>query len=95
MVGIQNWIDEWIKDMEWEFQKDFPISMNIFTDKTKKELESRIGGEVRQDVDKDTERHGTQKELYAEAGFDTASMIHEAEKLVGISTQVISEKTGS
>ena len=52
--GIIDWIDEWIKDMEWKFQKDFPITMDIFTDKTKKELESRIGGEVRQDVDKDT-----------------------------------------
>ena len=33
--GIIEWIDEWVKDMEWEFQKDFPISMDIFTDKTK------------------------------------------------------------
>ena len=39
--------------------------------------------------------HGTQKELYAEAGFDTASMIKEAEKLVGISTTALNEKTGS
>ena len=49
--GITEWIDEWVKDIEWEYQKDFPISMDIFTDKTKKELESRIQGEVRQDVD--------------------------------------------
>ena len=34
--GIQDWIDSQLKDMEWELQKDFPISMNIFTDKTKK-----------------------------------------------------------
>jgi 1-deoxy-D-xylulose-5-phosphate synthase len=39
--------------------------------------------------------HGTQKELHAEAGFDTASMIKEAEKLVGVPTKALNEKTGS
>jgi hypothetical protein len=73
--GITEWIDEWIKDVEWEFQKDFPISMDIFTDKTKKELESRIGGEVRQDVDKDTERHETQKELLQSKGISEEPII--------------------
>jgi hypothetical protein len=34
--GITEWIDEYVKDMEWEFQKDFPISMDIFTDNTKR-----------------------------------------------------------
>jgi hypothetical protein len=55
--GITDWIENWVKDLEWEYQKDFPISMDIFTDKTKRELQSRIQGEVRKDVDKDTERH--------------------------------------
>jgi hypothetical protein len=73
--GITEWIDEWVKDMEWEFQKDFPISMDIFTDKTKKELESRIGGEVRQDVDKDTERHKTQKDLLQSKGVSEEPII--------------------
>ena len=73
--GIIDWIDEWIKDMEWKFQKDFPITMDIFTDKTKKELESRIGGEVRQDVDKDTERHETQKELLQSKGISEEPII--------------------
>ena len=73
--GITEWIDEYVKDMEWEFQKDFPISMDIFTDNTKKQLESRIGGEVRQDVDKDTERHGTQKELLQSKGISEEPII--------------------
>jgi hypothetical protein len=73
--GITEWIDEYVKDVEWEFQKDFPISMDIFTDKTKKELESRIGGEVRQDVDKDTERHETQKELLQSKGISEEPII--------------------
>jgi hypothetical protein len=73
--GITEWIDEYVKDVEWEFQKDFPISMDIFTDKTKKELESRIQGEVRQDVDKDTERHETQKELLQSKGISEEPII--------------------
>jgi hypothetical protein len=73
--GITEWIDEYVKDIEWEFQKDFPISMDIFTDKTKKELESRIQGEVRQDVDKDTERHETQKELLQSKGISEEPII--------------------
>ena len=73
--GITEWIDEWVKDIEWEFQKYFPISMDIFTDKTKKELESRIQGEVRQDVDKDTERHETQKELLKIKGISEEPII--------------------
>ena len=71
-------IDEVIdiyKDMEWEFQEDFPISMDIFTDNTKKQLESRIGGEVRQDVDKDTERHETQKKLLQSKGISKEPII--------------------
>jgi hypothetical protein len=73
--GIQDWIDSQLKDMEWELQKDFPISMDIFTDKTKKELESRIGGEIRQDVGKDTERHKTQKELLQSKGISEEPII--------------------
>jgi hypothetical protein len=73
--GIQDWIDSQLKDMEWELQKDFPISMDIFTNNTKKQLEIRIGGEVRQDVDKDTERHETQKELLQSKGISEEPII--------------------
>lgn len=73
--GIQDWIDSQLKDLKWEFQKDFPISMDMFTDKTKKDLESRIKGEIRQDVDKDTERHETQKELLKSQGISEEPII--------------------
>ena len=73
--NIIDWIDEWVKDLEWEHQKDFPITMDIFTDNTKKQLESRIQGEVRQDVDKDTERHETQKELLQSKGVSKEPII--------------------
>ena len=39
------------------------------------ELESRIQGEVRQDVDKDTERHETQKELLKIKGISEEPII--------------------
>ena len=73
--GITDWIENWVKDLEWEYQKDFPISMDIFTDKTKRELQSRIQGEVRKDVDKDTERHETQKELLKSKGISKEPII--------------------
>jgi hypothetical protein len=73
--GIQDWIDSQLKDMEWELQKDFPISMNIFTDKTKKELKSRIRGKIRQDVGKDTERHEIQKSLLKSKGISEEPII--------------------
>jgi hypothetical protein len=73
--GITEWIDEWVKNMKWETKTNFPITMDIFTDNTKKQLESRIGGEVRQDVDKDTERHGTQKELLQSKGVSKEPII--------------------
>jgi len=73
--GIQDWIDSQLKDMEWELQKDFPISMNIFTDKTKKELKSRIRGKIRQDVGKDIERHEIQKSLLKSKGISEEPII--------------------
>ena len=73
--GITEWIDEYVKDMEWEFQKDFPISMDIFTDKTKKELQNRIGGEIRQDVGKDIERHKVQQDLLKSQGISKEPII--------------------
>jgi hypothetical protein len=73
--GIQDWIDSQLKDLKWEFQKDFPISMDMFTDKTKKDLESRIKGEIRQDVDKDIERHKTQQNLLKSQGISKEPII--------------------
>ena len=73
--GITEWVDMYVKDMKWETKTNFPITMDIFTDNTKKQLENRIGGEVRQDVDKDTERHGTQKELLQSQGISKEPII--------------------
>lgn len=73
--GIQDWIDSQLKDMKWEQKKDFPISMDIFTNKTKTDLENRIEGEVRQDVGKDIERHETQKELLKSKGISDEPII--------------------
>jgi len=73
--GIQDWIDNQLKDTKWEYKTNFPISMDIFTDKTKKELQSRIGGEVKQDVDKDIERHKTQQNLLKSQGISKEPII--------------------
>ena len=73
--GITEWIDSELKDLSWEYQKDFPITMDIFTDKTKKELESRMQGEIMQYVDKDSERHETQKELLQSVGISQEPII--------------------
>ena len=73
--GITEWIDNYIKDLQWEYKKDFPISMEMFTDNTKKQLENRLQGEVRQDVDKDIERHQTQKELLQSKGISKEPII--------------------
>jgi hypothetical protein len=58
--SFNNWINEWLVNIEWEYQKDFPISMDIFSDKSQKELRERISGLVRSDVDRDEERHQAQ-----------------------------------
>jgi hypothetical protein len=49
--------------------------MDIFSDITKRELKSRIQGEVRKDVDNDTERHETQKELLKSKGISKEPII--------------------
>ena len=73
--SINNWIDEWIADIEWEYHKDFPITMDIFSDKSKKELEERISGMVRSDVDRDEERHQNQRELLKSHGISEEPII--------------------
>jgi hypothetical protein len=73
--GIQDWIDTQLKDLKWETKINFPITMDIFGDKTQKELKSRIGGEIRQDVDKDIERHKTQQNLLKSQGISKEPII--------------------
>lgn len=73
--GIIDWIDNWVKDIQWEHKTDFPISMDIFTEKTKNELKDRISGDVRHDVDKDFERHQTQQALLKDKGISKEPII--------------------
>jgi len=73
--GIQDWIDNQLKDLKWETKTNFPITMDIFGDKTQQELKSRIGGEIRQDVDKDIERHKTQQKLLKSQGISKEPII--------------------
>ena len=73
--SFNNWLDEWIVYLEWEYQKDFPMTMDIFSDKSKKELEERINGLFRSDVDRDEERHQNQKELLMLGGISKEPII--------------------
>jgi hypothetical protein len=73
--SFNNWLDEWIVDIDWEYQKDFPITMNIFSDKSKKELQERISGMLRSDVDRDEERHNNQRELLKSRGISKEPII--------------------
>jgi hypothetical protein len=49
--------------------------MDIFGDKTKKELEERIGGLIRPDVENDITRHENQKELLSSRGISEEPII--------------------
>ena len=73
--GTQDWIDTQLKDLKWETKTNFPITMDIFGDKTQKELKSRIGGEIRQDIGKDIERHKTQQNLLKSQGISKEPII--------------------
>jgi hypothetical protein len=73
--GIQDWIDSQLKDLKWETKTNFLITMDIFGDKTQQELKSRIGGEIRQDVGKDIERHKTQQKLLKSQGISKEPII--------------------
>jgi len=70
-----NWVDEFLVDIEWKYEKNFPITMDIFGDKTRKELEERIGGLIRSDVENDIERHQNQKELLSSRGISKEPII--------------------
>ena len=73
--GITEWIDEWVKDLSWKKETNFPMTMEMFTEKTKNELRNRIGGEVMATVDKDTERHDTQKKMLQSQGISKEPII--------------------
>jgi hypothetical protein len=49
--------------------------MDIFIDKSQKELQERIGGFLRPDVDRDEERHKAQNELLKSRGISKEPII--------------------
>jgi hypothetical protein len=73
--SFNNWIDDWLVGIEWEYQKDFSMTMDIFGERTKKELQERIDGLVRSDVENDVERHENQKELLKSRGISQEPII--------------------
>ena len=70
-----NWVDEFLVDIEWEYEKNFPITMDIFTDNTKNQLEVRMGGTIISHVEKDSERHEKQKEILQSKGISEEPII--------------------
>ena len=70
-----NWVNDFLVGLEWEYEKDFPITMDIFNETTQNELKERIGGLVRSDVEKDVERHQSQKELLQTRGISKEPII--------------------
>ena len=70
-----NWVDEFLVDIEWEYQKDFPITMDIFNERTQNELKERIGGLIRTDVESDEIRHKNQRELLQSRGISKEPII--------------------
>lgn len=70
-----NWVNDFLVGMEWEYEKDFPITMDMFNETTQNELKERIGGSVRSDVERDEERHQSQKELLQSRGISKEPII--------------------
>ncbi len=73
--GIMEWLDEFVVDLEWKTETNFPMTMDIFTDNTKNQLEVRMGGTIISHVDKDLERHEKQKELLQSRGISEEPII--------------------
>ena len=73
--GIMEWLDEFVVDLEWKTETNFPVTMDIFTDNTKSQLEKRMGGEIISHVDNDLERHEKQKELLQSKGISEEPII--------------------
>jgi hypothetical protein len=70
----QEYIDQF-KDIKWEKKTNFPVTMDIFTDETKKELESRIGGYVKKDIPNDEERLQLQRDKLKSQGISKEPII--------------------
>jgi hypothetical protein len=70
----QGYIDQF-KNIKWEKKTDFPITMDIFNDRTKKELESRIGGHIRKDIPNDEERLQLQRDKLKSQGISKEPII--------------------
>lgn len=70
-----NWVDDFLVGIEWEYQKDFPMTMDIFNETTQNEMKERISGLVRSDVDRDQERHQSQKEILQTRGISKEPII--------------------
>ncbi len=71
---IKGYIDQF-KNIKWELKTNFPITMNVFTDNTKKELESRIGGQIKKDVPNDEERLQLQRDKLKSQGISKEPII--------------------
>jgi len=74
----QEVIDELIvkyKNIEWTLKKNFPISLNILSQETKKLLKKRDGGKQFRNLKGDAERHQTQKKLIIKNGLPTEAII--------------------
>lgn len=70
----QEYIDQF-KNIKWELKTNFPITMDIFTDRTKKELESRIGGTIKKDIPNDAERLQLQRDKLKSQGISKEPII--------------------
>jgi hypothetical protein len=73
--GMTEWVDEWVSDLEWISETNFLMTMDIFTEKTRNQLEKRMGGELITHVEKDEERHQKQKELLQSRGISEEPII--------------------
>ncbi len=71
----QSWLDEYFTNLKWEYKKNFPITMDIFDDKTQDKLKQRIGGKIEKDVTNDVERHKTQQDLLKNQGVSQEPII--------------------
>jgi hypothetical protein len=70
----QGYIDQF-KNIKWEKKTDFPITMDIFTDRTKKDLESRIGGYIKKNIPNDEERLQLQRDKLKSQGISKEPII--------------------
>ena len=72
---IDNFVNEF-KNVKWELKTNFPISYDIFDDRTVKKLREREGGSKNPDqVPNDEERHQKQKELILKKGLPKEPII--------------------